>query len=137
MKLFRRHRRRSDDESSKPERLALYNRRHGDLFDLAALYLMPVVWPPSPDGGETRIIGGEGSSRRFLVVGYRYADDQSLVREFDSLEEARAAATEFVGTTREDEWVLHGSPLAWIEDVAQAACIWPGRQSLGLAPRDE
>ncbi len=135
MKLFRRLGRRSDDETLRPDRVALYNHRHGDSFDLAALYLMPVVWPPSPDGGETQLIGGEGSSRRFLVVGYRDADDQSLIREFDSLEEARAAATEFVGTAREDEWVLDGSPLSWIEDVAKAACSWSCRQDLGLAPR--
>lgn len=136
MRLFRGRGRRSDeDDFAKPDRLALYNRRHGDRFDLAALYLMPVVWPPSPDGGW--IIGGEGSSRRFLVVGYRYADDQSVIREFDRLEDARTAATEFVATTHEDEWVLHGSRLPWIEEVASAACTWRGRQDLGLAPRDQ
>jgi hypothetical protein len=124
------------EQPPKPERLALYNRRDGDTFDLAAVYLMPYVGPPrrhTPDGGIIISADDPPGSKRFLVVAYRHADELELVEEHDSIEDARSAAVTFVGTTKDDEWVLQGSPLPWIEDVAEAACTWHGRVDLGLS----
>jgi hypothetical protein len=77
-------------------RLALYGRRSGDLFDLAGLYRLP-------DG-------------EFGVFAARSTDGEELVKRFRRIEEARAAATEFIGSTSEIDWILQGSPLAWIEE---------------------
>ena len=88
--------------SQEPDCLALYFKRDGDEFDLAAIYRRQ-----DRDG--------------FAVIGGRQSDGARLLEQHEELESARAAAIAFAGSERLTDWVIQGTMLPDIEAAAEYA----------------
>jgi hypothetical protein len=91
--------RRTLADAEEPDRLALYSKRDGDEFDLAAIYRRQ-------------------DRSGFSVIGGRRSDGARLLEQHEDLEAARDAAIAFARSERQADWVIHGTMLPDIEAAA-------------------
>jgi hypothetical protein len=91
--------------------LALYGKREGDAWDLAAIFHFARDRQP------------------FWVIGARISGDD-FIGSFEGLEAARTAATRFVDSEAEIDWLLQGSAVGWIQDCALALSAPDDRASV-------
>jgi hypothetical protein len=90
------------EDAEQPDRLALYFKRNGDEFDLAAIYRRQ-------------------DRTGFAVIGGRRSDGARLLEQHEDLDTARDAAIAFAGSDRQTDWVIHGTMLPDIEAAAEYA----------------